>query len=412
MQIKTRVLIQGNLINGDGGLECTMEPSASGADVTDSFVNEVDPGQDRPLRKVFVWMKVSAAWLLELPNLKDARHSMSLGRYCTEAKTIILACQTPVQRTVTETNRRKTQLTIRAAGHPQRRSPRLDGRIEHIQNGQHMDGDVWDAMVHECHNQFPLQPLAKARGAWSQEVNGMARSDVNQARRLVQHADVTDDVAFLYSDVYGAILKAYSGDYCADYVNDDTYVQDAFQPLLKTYFPNDDAICREGANGTTDASRCRKQKFEPDAHDRKGGCSVKTNDGCLSQSVLLVEVKPPKNVASKDLVKLGKCLKDVIDKIDEDGVRDAVVCGPLAEGYGCRAFAMHLKFHGLYLMNILRDVVIRDAKHIKMRIGKRASPSIMTLASFESPIRINEEQKRCLLNNLKGDTKRAIRKLN
>ncbi|PHZ07185.1 uncharacterized protein RHIMIDRAFT_131423 [Rhizopus microsporus ATCC 52813] len=214
-------------------------------------------------------------------------------------------------------------------------------------------------------------------------------------------------------------------------------MHDALQPLLKAYFPNDDIICREGANGTIKASSSRKQKFDPDSHGRKGDCSVKTNDGCLNQLILLVEVKPPRNTTSNDLVKLGKCLKDVVDKLDEDGVRDVLVCGLLAEGYHCRAFAMDLKFHGLYrmihlgifyvpqdsnnldvlcgafqVMNLLMPIVIRNAKHIKKQTRKRAPPSTMALPSFESPIRINEEQKRLLLNMSNPRVKRAARKLN
>ncbi|KAG1169069.1 hypothetical protein G6F70_008704 [Rhizopus microsporus] len=133
---------------------------------------------------------------------------------------------------------------------------------------------------------------------------------------------VSNDLAVVYRDVYHDILRAYSSNYSTDCVNEDTYVHDALQPLLKAYFPNDDVICREGANGTIKASSSRKQKFNSDSHGRKGDCSVKTNDGCLSQLVLLVEAKSPLNTTSNDLVKLGKCLKNVVDKLDEDGVRD------------------------------------------------------------------------------------------
>ncbi|KAG1432795.1 hypothetical protein G6F57_022691 [Rhizopus arrhizus] len=98
---------------------------------------------------------------------------------------------------------------------------------------------------------------------------------------------------------------------------------------------------------------------------------------------------------------------------------------------------MDLKFHGLYrmihlgtfyvpqdsnnldvlcgafqVMNLLMAIVIRNAKYIKKQIRKRAPPSTMALPSFESPIRINEEQKRFLLNISNPRVKRAARKLN
>ncbi|KAG1533997.1 hypothetical protein G6F45_012156 [Rhizopus arrhizus] len=304
-------------------------------------------------------------------------------------------------------------------------------------SGNLMDGDVWDIMVEQCRDEFPLQPLNRSHSAWCHNVNEIARTNVKEAKRIVQDAKISDDLAVAYRDVYHDILRAYSSNYSVDGVNEDTYVHDALQPLLKAYFPNDDVICREGANGTIKASSSRKQKFDPNSHGRKGDCSVKTNDGCLSQLVLLVEVKPPRNATSNDLVKLGKCLKDVVDKLDEDGVRDGLVCGLLAEGYRCRAFAMDLKFHGLYrmihlgtfyvpqdsnnldvlcgafqVMNLLMAIVIRNAKYIKKQIRKRAPPSTMALPSFESPIRINEEQKRFLLNISNPRVKCAARKLN
>ncbi|CAO3675164.1 unnamed protein product [Rhizopus microsporus] len=112
---------------------------------------------------------------------------------------------------------------------------------------------------------------------------------------------VSNDLAVVYRDVYHDILRAYSSNYSTDCVNENTYVHDALQPLLKAYFPNDDVICREGANGTIKASSSRKQKFNSNSHGRKGNCSVKTNDGCLSQLVLLVEAKSPLNTTSNDL---------------------------------------------------------------------------------------------------------------
>lgn len=120
------------------------------------------------------------------------------------------------------------------------------------------------------------------------------------------------------------------------------------------------------ANDGLDASYHRKRKFDPSLQGRKPDFAVFTSNQYKKAHLLVVEVKSAKHHATKskelydDLVKLGNEMKDVIDKIIDDGVdKDVVVCGLLVEGKYLVIVSLlgqHLSAHSVVhdLCNLIR----------------------------------------------------------
>lgn len=99
-------------------------------------------------------------------------------------------------------------------------------------------------------------------------------------------------------------------------------------------------------------SQAEVRSFSPGT---KAGLAVFTSNRHKQAYLLALEVKPPNyhsnNLWSSDTVKLGNELKDIIDKVIDDGVgEDIVVCGLLVEGFRCDLFVMDLKYNAVYRM--------------------------------------------------------------
>ena len=98
-------------------------------------------------------------------------------------------------------------------------------------------------------------------------------------------------------------------------------------------------IPKTRANNTLEASSDRKRRFDPSLQGRKPDFVVHTSIEQRKAYLVVAEFKSAKRWKSSrkelwsDLVKLGNEMKDAIDKIVKDGVKEnVVVCGLLAEG--------------------------------------------------------------------------------
>ena len=64
--------------------------------------------------------------------------------------------------------------------------------------------------------------------------------------------------------------------------------------------------------------------------------------------ILAIEVKPPSKSSraqlQSDFVKLGKELKSMVDRLHSHGIKDAVVCGVLFDGYHAMAVCISHTF--------------------------------------------------------------------
>ncbi|KAI8140773.1 hypothetical protein BJV82DRAFT_580810 [Fennellomyces sp. T-0311] len=168
------------------------------------------------------------------------------------------------------------------------------------------------------------------------------------------------------------------------------------------------------ANGNIPATTERQRRTNDEAQGRKGEFSVYTCDRDRSELMLLMECKSPRSSHSDDLVKLGNCMKDCVDRIarNEGDMEGITICGLISEGFTCRALAMDLKYHGIYrlteigtfylpqsssnfdvmlgafqVMNVLQDVVMSSAEHCKNSIRQQENASFadMCLPSFDEP---------------------------
>ena len=109
---------------------------------------------------------------------------------------------------------------------------------------------------------------------------------------------------------------------------------------------------------------------------------------------MLVECKPLRSPESDDLVKLGNCLKDCIDRIARNNgdLTNTTICGIVYEGitdkltmylslstyiilmhkigYHCRALAMDLRYHGIYpLMELGSFYLPQSSSNFDVMLG-------------------------------------------
>ncbi|CAG8614229.1 11295_t:CDS:10, partial [Diversispora eburnea] len=114
-------------------------------------------------------------------------------------------------------------------------------------------------------------------------------------------------------------------------IENDTFVHEVFEPVIKTFFRNINFKC-EWSTDVLEASAHRKRKFDPSLQGRKADFSV---------------YMPIKDC---DLVKLGNEMKDILDKCIDNGVgnKNMTICG-----FQCRLFAMDLKYEAIYRMILL-----------------------------------------------------------
>ncbi|KAI9247718.1 hypothetical protein BDA99DRAFT_471103 [Phascolomyces articulosus] len=302
---------------------------------------------------------------------------------------------------------------------------------ENSSKGNRMMPNIWKKMMDDSLKSFKIMPVAMNQVHWIYKINQAMRSGgVNVAKDILNHwcsAD-KDRHSEIYQNIYDTLLKVYPSNYDTSDANEDTFVKDTISPILRSYFPNDEYITSEGANGVIQASCDSRRRFDDTAEGKKGDYSINTNDGKFSQLVLLVECKPPRNSISGDIPKLARCLKDCLNKMTKDGADnfDLTVCGLVCEGRQCHIYAADHKFHGMYRcyeigtffipqnrhdfdvmmglfenMNTLQEIVIKNAKLCieSIRQKQNNAKKEMIIESFDSPIRINETQALQYLNS-------------
>ncbi|CAG8485652.1 1505_t:CDS:10 [Paraglomus occultum] len=142
-------------------------------------------------------------------------------------------------------------------------------------------------------------------------------------------------------------------------VTEDTFVHEALAPVLSPFFVNEFLIC-DWSTDILESSANRKKKLDPSLKGRGRKPDLTVSIYVINnrkENVLVTEVKSPKYRGKKlpDLIKLGNEMKDSLDKMVDDGIftEDVVVCGILVHGLLCSAYAMDLKYDGVYRMILL-----------------------------------------------------------
>ncbi|KAI8138220.1 hypothetical protein BJV82DRAFT_632179 [Fennellomyces sp. T-0311] len=280
----------------------------------------------------------------------------------------------------------------------------------------------WDLCIKSAKRE--LNPLDETHVIWCHRINEAARNSIKAAKTVLRRwcQDDETEIAERYQDIYRELLKAYSEVFSTDDINEDTYIQSALLPILRTYFTNSTMIRTEGANSVVKASRNRRRQINSDAKGRKGDFSVYTCQGPQSQLVFIMECKPPRTKKSDDMVKIANCLKDCIDEACVAGANnnyDYEICGLICEGNRCRAYVMDLQFHGMYrlieigeftipynrtnldvmlgvfqVMDVVQEIVLNTSAHCLERLGNNSKLQYtdLTLPSFDSPVRLSEGQ--------------------
>jgi len=114
--------------------------------------------------------------------------------------------------------------------------------------------------------------------------------------------------------------------------NEDTFAHKVLGPIILPFF-SDELLEYEWANRTLDASSHRKQKFDPSLQGRKPDLLFSRLID-INRRICWRWKSSHQTITAIISVKLGNELKDIIDKVIDDGVgEDIVVCGLLVEGF-------------------------------------------------------------------------------
>ncbi|KAI7860385.1 hypothetical protein BDC45DRAFT_563559 [Circinella umbellata] len=141
-----------------------------------------------------------------------------------------------------------------------------------------MDPSVWDAMIKSVKSKRRVEDIDDKYILRMMKISLAARRNIDEAKKLVRRWIVEDnsEEAALYQDVLRDIFESYSEVYDSSKINEDTFVKDSLTPILKNYFPNNQLITTEGANGETIGSKERKKVFDSEAGGKRGDFTVST----------------------------------------------------------------------------------------------------------------------------------------
>ncbi|RUS20333.1 hypothetical protein BC937DRAFT_95471 [Endogone sp. FLAS-F59071] len=223
---------------------------------------------------------------------------------------------------------------------------------------ERFDGELWTSIFKEIKAEYIPVKLSDDDILRCFQMAQTASSNFRDCKALIKkwhrlRDDTTEDVVL---EVFDGILLQISLNTKMVDSNEDTFIHKILAPFVMPFFA-DTELVECVANDELDASYHRKRKFDPSLQGRKPDFAVFTSNQYKKAHLLVVEVKSAKYHATKskelydDLVKLGNEMKDVMDKIIDDGVdKDVVVCGLLVEGFRCDLFAMDLRYDAIYRM--------------------------------------------------------------
>ncbi|CAJ0751561.1 9838_t:CDS:2, partial [Entrophospora sp. SA101] len=181
-------------------------------------------------------------------------------------------------------------------------------------------------------------------------------------RSKYPHQPVPTAVLDLVNKVMNVMAENNTSSFSDDY-NEDTFIHDIIEPVVKPFFANNRRTAMKWSNTTSISSAQMKKKFDPTLMGVRPDFIVHTINYNNYIELLIGEFKPPGtkvSLVNEDFVCLGKTMKYCLDKGIEDGMEDLVIGGLQVIGFLGRIYIMDLCFDGVYRMILLGEILFPE----------------------------------------------------
>ncbi|PKY28821.1 hypothetical protein RhiirB3_41008 [Rhizophagus irregularis] len=292
---------------------------------------------------------------------------------------------------------------------------------------EYFDDELWAELFVEFRRLYPYAPIPDKISNLFLNIVKIPCEEPNQterqklARRYLRNFEVITEEEEIIIEMFRELVDNEQSSFTRNYIVEDTHTIRNITPIiLKPFFKNNKRITFEGANKMSESSAIAKRRFDPERLGTKPDFTVMTTNPQKHVELFIVEIKPNKTnnaLVSEDLVSLGKTMKCAIDKSIKDGADDLVICGMQVIGFLGRAYAMDLRFEGIYRMiligefelprgstswgtalqcyqvlNTIRVIVNKGATSYQtaIRMNKKSKSRMMIKPMFHSPTKVQK----------------------
>ncbi|CAB5202857.1 unnamed protein product [Rhizophagus irregularis] len=292
---------------------------------------------------------------------------------------------------------------------------------------EYFDDELWAELFVEFRRLYPYAPIPDKISNLFLNIVKIPCEEPNQterqklARRYLRNFEVITEEEEIIIEMFRELVDNEQSSFTRNYIVEDTHTIRNITPIiLKPFFKNNKRITFEGANKMSESSAIAKRRFDPERLGTKPDFTVMTTNPQKHVELFIVEIKPNKTnnaLVSEDLVSLGKTMKCAIDKSIKNGADDLVICGMQVIGFLGRAYAMDLRFEGIYRMiligefelprgstswgtalqcyqvlNTIRVIVNKGATSYQtaIRMNKKSKSRMMIKPMFHSPTKVQK----------------------
>ncbi|KAG9293426.1 hypothetical protein G9A89_009150 [Geosiphon pyriformis] len=228
---------------------------------------------------------------------------------------------------------------------------------------EYFDDEVWESLFIEFRNLYPYEPISNEVCELFVKVVKTASEKPNQRERrailthYLEDFENTDNEDEMMVELIRNLIENESSSFTKNYHNEDTHIHYNVAPIIRPFFKSKKTVV-DWANKMSVSSALAKKSFDPSLLGAKPDFTIKTINTRKYIELLIGEVKPPNTrdvLIDKDLISLGKTMKNALDKSIEDGVNDMIICGFQIIGFLGRAYVMDLLFDGVYRMLMIGE---------------------------------------------------------
>ncbi|KAI8149371.1 WD40-repeat-containing domain protein [Fennellomyces sp. T-0311] len=269
------------------------------------------------------------------------------------------------------------------------------------------DRSVWEQMISECEDLYPIQQLPEGTSQKLQKFPKPARANYEELEEAVgdwKPSSFRDQLSKVKIALNNIIPLCKPSSVLREQSHESMFTISAVTPLLIAFLEEDVHLIRRGTVCEIVGSKKRLHTADPSAQTarRFSDLSMMFSYGKLpDQNLLIVETKPPhrvKNGERPDFIKLANAMKDAIDNMVRCGMDDEEipVVGILIVGFICIVLIMDFRYQGMYRLipistfyipRVHTDFsVLDDAFETMLTVQKLVETNANTLFQFVCPL--------------------------
>ncbi|CAJ0906422.1 1097_t:CDS:2, partial [Entrophospora sp. SA101] len=233
---------------------------------------------------------------------------------------------------------------------------------------QYFKEELWQQLFDNIRSKYPHQPVPTAvhdlvnkvmNITYSEPSHHRCRNIIKTFLHDIKPATDSEEIMFkILRNLAENNTSSFSDDY-----NEDTFIHDIIEPVVKPFFANNRRTAMKWSNTTSISLAQMKKKFDPTLMGVRPDFIVHTINYNNYIELLIGEFKPPGtkvSLVNEDFVCLGKTMKYCLDKGIEDGMEDLVIGGLQVIGFLGHIYIMDLCFDGVYRMILLGEILFPE----------------------------------------------------